>query len=220
MSPSSVCPQFLIRLPALPLRVYPCLNKLSLYFLNLSASSWHQPTEAMFSVITEKPSGPQSGPHRHQHCLQPITTNNKGVDRRHQPGPLKPTMRDPLREQREIKAASSDQKEPRFPNATLANEQPTLPFIPNFDRRPYLLIMIKRTTNRTQAKAASPTAMDTCQEPNRDRQAPSLKTRGVCQQHAGSEENSPIIVATGALPEPQKTPELLRLRKVLRRHNL
>lgn len=36
-----------------------------------------------------------------------------------------------------------------------------LPFIPNLDRRPYLLIIIKRTTKRTQAKAASPTAMET-----------------------------------------------------------
>lgn len=33
--------------------------------------------------------------------------------------------------------------------------------MPNLDRRPYLLIMIKRTTSSTQAKAASPTAMDT-----------------------------------------------------------
>lgn len=46
----------------------------------------------------------------------------------------------------------------------------TLPFIPNLDRRPYLLIMIKRTTRRTQAKAASPTAMETYKEPNTDSQ--------------------------------------------------
>ena len=171
MSPSSVCPQFLICLPALPLRAYPCLNKLSFYFLNLSASSWHQPTEAMFSVITEKPSGPQSSPHRRQHCLQSITTNPslqsiscllKVQTGDTSQGHLSPPW-ETLSESRErLKKASFDQKEPRFPNETLANEQPTLPFIPNLDRRPYLLIMIKRTTNRTQAKAASPTAMDTC----------------------------------------------------------
>lgn len=39
-----------------------------------------------------------------------------------------------------------------------------VPFIPNLDRRPYLLIIIKRTTKRTQAKAASPTAMETWKE--------------------------------------------------------
>jgi len=36
-----------------------------------------------------------------------------------------------------------------------------VPFIPNLDRRPYLLIITKRTTKRTQANAASPTAMET-----------------------------------------------------------
>lgn len=78
------------------------------------------------------------------------------------PGPLKHTTRQALLESEgRIKTASFDQKEPRFPHETLANENPTLPFIPNLDRRPYLLIMMKRTTNRTQAKAASPTAMDT-----------------------------------------------------------
>ena len=119
----------LICLPALPLRVSPCLNQFSLYFLNLSASSWHRPTEAMFSVITEKPSGPQSGPHRHRHCLQSIITNNKGVDRSHQPGPLKPSTRDPLREQKEIKTASFDQKGPWFPmRPSQMNSPPYLSF--------------------------------------------------------------------------------------------
>ena len=51
------------------------------------------------------------------------------------------------------------------PQGTLAGGRPALPFIPNLDRRPYLLIMMKRTTSSTQAKAASPTAMDTCEGP-------------------------------------------------------
>lgn len=36
-----------------------------------------------------------------------------------------------------------------------------LPFIPNLERLPYLLIRTKRTRRRTQAKPAKPTAMET-----------------------------------------------------------
>lgn len=36
-----------------------------------------------------------------------------------------------------------------------------LPFIPNLERRPYLLMRTKRTRRRTQAKPANPTAMET-----------------------------------------------------------
>lgn len=36
-----------------------------------------------------------------------------------------------------------------------------LPFIPNLERRPYLLIRTKRTRRRMQAKPAKPTAMET-----------------------------------------------------------
>lgn len=36
-----------------------------------------------------------------------------------------------------------------------------LPFIPNLERRPYLLMRTKRTRRRTQAKPAKPTAMET-----------------------------------------------------------
>ena len=36
------------------------------------------------------------------------------------------------------------------------------PFIPNLERRPYLLMRTNRTMSSTQAKPARPTAMDTC----------------------------------------------------------
>lgn len=117
---------------------------------------------------------PFSGQSQADHSLGPMDTNiasnpSPPAVRGRQdspPGRLQPTSGGLLGEQRETKTASFDQKEhdstrPSPRQETIARENPTLPFIPNLDRRPYLLIMMKRTTNRTQAKAASPTAMDT-----------------------------------------------------------
>jgi hypothetical protein len=102
-----------------------------------------------------------------QHGSQSIITKNKGTDRNFHQDYLGPTTRCALREHREMNTASFNQKSHVFPHGILGTKNPTLPFIPNLDRRPYLLIMMKRITNRTQAKAASPTAMDTYEDQHR-----------------------------------------------------